>query len=125
MGETVLIGRGHEIIDMPQKDWESGLSQVEQHIKGRLDFMSEEHHLVHHFVVRELPNVGEPLPPEVISQGLKLPLSQVNVILEELEKHLTFLFRNKQGAVIWAYPVTVENTPHHVNFDTGEQIYAA
>ena len=125
MGETVLIGRGHEIIDMPQKDWESGLSQVEQHIKGRLDFMSEEHHLVHHFVVRELPNVGEPLSPEVISQGLKLPLSQVNVILEELEKHLTFLFRNKQGAVIWAYPVTVENTPHHVNFDTGEQIYAA
>ena len=28
-------------------------------------------------------------------------------------------------AVAWAYPVTVDTTPHHVSFDTGEQLYAA
>ena len=77
------------------------------------------------FVVRELPNAGEPLSPEFIAQELDLPVSRVNLILEELEKHLTFLFRNKQGAVTWAYPVTVDRTPHHVTFNTGEQIYAA
>jgi hypothetical protein len=125
MSGTVLIGRGHEIMEMPQKDWESGLFLVQQHIKGRLGFMSEEHHLARNLVVRELPNVGEPLSPEFIAQELNLPVSRVNVILEELEKHLTFLFRNEQGAVTWAYPVTVDNTPHHITFNTGEQIYAA
>jgi hypothetical protein len=49
----------------------------------------------------------------------------VNAILDELEKHMTFLFRDEQGAVAWAYPVTVDRTPHHVTFDTGEQVYAA
>lgn len=125
MSGTVLIGRGHEIMEMPQKDWESGLFLVQQHIKGRLGFMSEEHHLARNLVVRELPNVGEPLSPEFIAQELNLPVSRVNVILEELERHLTFLFRNEQGAVTWAYPVTVDNTPHHITFNTGEQIYAA
>jgi hypothetical protein len=32
---------------------------------------------------------------------LNLPASKVNVILEELEKHLTFLFRDDQGEVTW------------------------
>jgi len=87
--------------------------------------MSEEHHLARNFVVRELPNVGEPLSHEFISQELNLPVSRVNVILEELEKHLTFLFRNEQGEVTWAYPMTVDNTSHHITFNTGQQIYAA
>jgi hypothetical protein len=49
----------------------------------------------------------------------------VNAILDDLEKHMTFLFRNQAGEVVWAYPVTVEKTPHRVTFDTGETIYAA
>jgi hypothetical protein len=125
MSGTVLIGQGHEITGIPQKDWEGGLSEVQQYIKGRLSFMSEEHHLVRNFVVRQLPNIGTPLSPEFIAQKLNLPVSRVIVILDELEKHLTFLFRNEQGAVTWAYPVTVDNTPHHITFNTGEQIHAA
>ena len=125
MSGTVLIGQGNEIKGIPQDDWENSLSAVQQHIKSRLGFMSEEHHLVRNFVVKELPNAGEPLSPEIISQELKLPVSRVVIILEELEKQLTFLFRNRQGAVTWAYPVTVDRTPHHITFNTGEQIYAA
>jgi hypothetical protein len=87
--------------------------------------MSEEHHLVRYFVVRELSRTGEPIQPEFISQKLKLPLAQINAILDELEKNLFFLVRNGQGAVSWAYPVTVDNTPHHLTFSTGEQLYAA
>ena len=125
MSGTVLIGQGHEIHGIPQEDWEKSLSAVELHIKSRLGFMSEEHHLVRNFVVRELPNAGEPLSPVIIAQELDLTVSRVVIILEELEKQLTFLFRNKQGAVTWAYPVTVDRTPHHVTFNSGEQIYAA
>ena len=46
-------------------------------------------------------------------------------ILDELEKNMTFLFRNPDGEVTWADPVTVDQTPHHVSFSSGEQVYAA
>ncbi len=87
--------------------------------------MSDEHHLVRDFVVRELPKVGKPLSPEFIAQKLNLSVDRVKLILDKLEKRLTFLFRNEQGAVVWAYPVTVENTPHYAIFSTGEQVYSA
>jgi len=125
MSGTILMGRGHQIIKIPRKEWEKHLSAVPQHSETRLGFMSEEHHLVRYFVVRELPRTGEPMPPEFISQKLRLPLARTNAILDELERNLLFLVRNGQGAVSWAYPVTVDHTPHHLTFSTGEQLYAA
>ncbi len=78
-----------------------------------------------YFVVRELPRVGESIQPAFIAEALKLPLNRTNAILDELEKNLFFLVRNEQGAVTWAFPVTVAPTPHHLTFSTGEQLYAA
>ena len=125
MSRTILMGRGRQIIKIPRKEWEKHLSTAPQHSETRLGFMSEEHHLVRYFVVRELPRIGEPIQPEFISQELNLPLAQTNAILDELEGNLFFLVRNEQGAVSWAYPVTVEDTPHHLTFSTGERLYAA
>jgi hypothetical protein len=125
MGETILLGRGRQITRIPREEWEKHLSQAPQHSRTRLSFMSEEHHLVRYFVVRELPRTGEPIRPELISQKLSLPLARVNAILDELEKNLFFLVRNGRGAVSWAFPVTADSTPHHLTFSTGEQLYAA
>jgi hypothetical protein len=125
MSGTILMGRGRQIIKIPRKEWERHLSTVPQHSETRLGFMSEEHHLVRYFVVRELPRTGDPISPEFISQKLELSLARTNAILDELEKNLFFLVRNEQGAVSWAYPVTVDHTPHHLTFSTGEQLYAA
>ena len=125
MSETILIGQRDQIIEIPRKDWEQGVSAYVQQIPARLSFMSAEHHRVRNFAVRELPNVRKPLTPEFIADKLNLPVDRVNIILEDLEKHMTFLFRNEQGAVAWAYPVTIDTTPHHVTFSTGEQLYAA
>ena len=94
-------------------------------MEAALGFMSPEHHRVRNLVVRELPGVGEPLSPAFIAEKLSLPVDRVEAILDELEKRMTFLFRNSDGAVVWAYPVTVEATPHHVTFSTGEQVYSA
>jgi hypothetical protein len=90
-----------------------------------LAFMTPDHHLVRNFVVSELPKAGEPLPPELIAARLDLPVEGVVAILDDLEKHMTFLFRNPQGAVEWAYPVTVAHTPHKISFSSGEKLYAA
>lgn len=125
MSETVLLGQGRQIVELPRKSWEGHLSQVPQHSEIRLGFMSEEHHLVRRFVVRELPRTGNPMQPDFISQNLKLLVARVNTILDDLERNLFFLVRNSQGAVIWAYPVTVEKTPHELTFSTGERLYGA
>ena len=93
--------------------------------ESALGFMSGEHRAVHHCVVRELPRLGEPLPPDHVADRLDMPVDRVRDIFQELEDNMTFLFRNPAGEVIWAYPVTVEKTPHHVTFDSGETLYAA
>jgi len=125
MTENVLVGREREILSISRRDWEQGLAERLHYVRARCGFMSADHHRVRNFVVKEIPKVGKPLAPEFIGQELHLPVARVHSLLADLEKHLTFLFRNRQGEVSWAYPVTADRTPHHVAFSTGEQTYAA
>jgi hypothetical protein len=125
MSEEILIGRGGQITSIPRQQWEERLSKVPESMKVRLSFMTRQHHLVRYFLVRELPRAREPIPPEVVSEKLQLPLARVNAILDELEARLFFLVRDKRGRVSWAFPVTVDKTPHRLTFSTGESIYAA
>ena len=125
MSGRLLIGLGRHMIPVPRMLWQWQVDKSAQRTKAHLGFMSEEHHLVREFAVRELPRVGEPLSSEFIAEELNLPVARVKSILDELDKHMTFVCRNTQGAVVWAYPVTAESTPHHVTFSTGEQLYAA
>ena len=125
MSETILMAKEREIVTLPRATWEGHLVGVPEHMKQRLAFMTEAHHRVRYFVVRELPKIGEAIPPETIAEQLDLSLEQVKTILDDLEKNLFFLFRNPEGAVLWAYPVTAAPTPHQLEFSTGEIIYAA
>ena len=125
MSDTLLIGRGHEISEMPREVWERELSQAPEGVSERLKFMSHEHHQVRNLVVKELPGAGGPIPAENIAGRLSLPLARVAEILDDLEHHLFFLVRNDAGAVSWAFPVTAENTGHHLGFSTGERLDAA
>lgn len=125
MKEKILLGRDQNILEVPQATWKQHLTQIPQHSQSRLSFMTNTHHQIRYFVVKELANRQKPIESEFISKKLNLPLDQVKSILEELERKLFFLVRNEQGAVSWAYPVTVETTPHKINFSSGEQLYAA
>ncbi len=107
MKDRLLRGFGRYMIPIPRMLWQKQISKRAASLKTGLGFMSEEHHSVRNFVVRELPRVGEPLAPGFIAQKLSMPVDRVVVILDELEKHMTFLYRNSEGAVVWAYPVTV------------------
>ena len=125
MSETILIGRGRQLTSIPRSQWEEQLSRVPAAMKTRLSFMTRQHHLVRYFVVRSLPRIGRPIPPELIAERVMLTLPRVNAILAELEERLFFLVRDEHGHVSWAYPVTADKTPHHLSIDTGEPIYAA
>ena len=125
MNKRLLLGLGRTMLPIPRSIWQRQVGQSEKSSHSGLRFMTEEHHRVRDFAVLELPRAGAPLSPELIAESLHLPVERVNVILNELEKHMTFIFRNEQGAVAWAYPVTVDRTPHRIRFSTGERVYAA
>jgi hypothetical protein len=95
-------------------------------MNNQLDFMTPAHHAVRNCVVGQLPrNGGAPLSPMQIAAQLHLTLSRVVSVLDDLERHLFFVVRNTEGAVTWAFPVTVAPTPHRLRFSTGERISGA
>jgi len=125
MKNKLMMGLWKYMINVPPFLWEKQIAQGKKKYAEHLAFMSGEHRLVHHFVVRELPLAAKPLSPEFIANALNIPMQRVISILDDLESHMTFIFRNADGSVEWAYPVTVEKTPHRVTFLTGETLYAA
>jgi len=60
-----------------------------------------------------------------IAVSLDMRVEEVESIIDELERGMTFLYRGRPEGVTWAYPVTVDSTPHRVTFDSGEQTFAA
>ena len=125
MRDKLMLGLWRYMIKVPPFLWKKQISKARKKFEAENSFMTKEHGLVHHLVVRELPYAGKPLSPEYIADKLILPITRVKTILDDLEKRMTFLFRNKKGEVVWAYPVTVDKTPHHLTFSTGERLYAA
>ncbi len=125
MNKRVLLGLSRFLLPIPRRIWQREVARTAEGGTSRLSFMTDDYHRVRDFTVVELPRAGQPLPPECIAERLGLVVSRVKTTLDELEKHMTFVFRNEQGAVTWAYPVTVDKTPHRITFSTGERIYAA
>lgn len=120
-----LIGLGRHLIPIPRFVWERQVAGKARAAAARLRFMTDDHHRVRDFVVREIPDAAAPLSPELIARRLGLSVARTRDILEDLEKRLIFLYRNEAGAVAWAYPVTAEPTPHAALLSTGQRVHAA
>ena len=125
MSNTLLLGIWRLMVGLPQPLWQREVARQARAAIESLGFMSQDHHRVRNFAVRELPRTGKPLSPAFIARALDLPLSDTIATLDELEKKMTFLYRGDGELVNWAYPVTVDRTPHRVKFSSGEQAYAA
>jgi hypothetical protein len=125
MDNQLLTGIWRTLLGVPPFLWEKQIEKAGRRVKASTGFMTRDHRRVHHYVVRELPRMGSPIPVERVARELALTLEHADALLSDLEKHLTFLCRDAQGRVVWAYPVTVEKTPHKITFDSGEQLYAA
>ena len=125
MDNSILKGLWKYMAPVPSFMWHKMVAQRAKKARAKLDFMTEDHHRVRNFVVEELPRAGVPLSPETIAGAVGLNRARVVEILVELEKGMVFLFRNDRGEVTWAYPVTVDRTPHRLHYSTGEQGFAA
>lgn len=124
MRDSLLIGFRRSMLPVPALLWRRLVAGNARRIAARLAFMGEAHHRVRDFVVTELPRGGRPLDVGEIAARLHLEPARVRTIVADLERHLTFLFRSRGDAVTWAYPVTVDETPHRAVFTTGEEAYS-
>jgi hypothetical protein len=123
--ETVLLGFKRHMLPIPQALFRRALKAGANKTHRVLGGLDDQQRRVHHFVVRDLPRLAEPMPPEHIAKFLRMDLDRVIEIVDELERRLIFLFRPGGRDVVWAYPVTVAETPHWVVFSTGERLNAA
>ena len=125
MPDRLMLGLWRFVVDLPPSLWEKQIGKAAQKMIRSKGFMTPEHRRVHHHVVRALPVAGGPLSPARIAEDLGMDEDRVVAILDDLERHMTFLWRDGGDDVVWAYPVTVAQTPHRIAFDSGETLYAA
>lgn len=112
------------MLPIPALLWQRVAQAAGRQARAGLHFMTPDHHRVRDFAVLELARNGAPLSPGTIAERLDIDLPRVEELLAQLEKRLTFLYRSRGEDVTWAYPVTVDETPHHASFATGEQAYS-
>jgi hypothetical protein len=125
MKNDVLLEVWRYLLPVPPVIWQGQVNQSAVQNQQALSSMFLDHQRVRNFIVRQLPHLGQPLLPELIARELNLPLEQVISILDDLERRMSFLYRNGTESVVWAYPVTVDQTPHQATISGGESTYAA
>ncbi len=123
--DPVIVFRGGEATEVSGSVWAREVRAAPARMSERLEFMSMDHHFVRRLAVCELVRTGRPVAPEVIADRTALALDRVTDVLTELEEKLFFLVRNDDGDITWAFPVTVDRTPHRLTFSTGERLYGA
>ena len=100
MSEWLMAGVSRHILRLPPAIGKMRVSQLADRARAEVDVVSTQHRAVHHFVVREVPRFGRPMPPQTIAEGLDLPLPTVIQILTDLEARKIFLFRASRSVKI-------------------------
>jgi len=122
--ERILLGVGRRMVPVPECLFRTMVQRDARRLAKRPTLEPDERR-VQHFAVREIPRRREAIAPEVFADELDLTLDEMGLILDELERRMTFLCRRGGDDVVWAYPVTAAETPHQVRMDGGEACSAA
>ncbi|MDH3391992.1 MAG: HTH domain-containing protein [Desulfobulbaceae bacterium] len=121
----MYMGVGKFMLPIPLVISNKGLQKGVSGAKAKAGLLSEEEQKVHHFVVKKMADVQEPITAEFISEELGISLKTVVKIIKKLEVLKTFLYRSDGTGINWAYPLSLDNTGHRMTVSTGEQFYAA
>ena len=119
------VGLRRHMLKLPSAVGTRRVASVVRQTEEVMAELSDDHRRLHRLLVTELPRAGAPLLPEAVAERLDLPPSTVSEMFDDLGARKALIARDDQGAVTWAYPITVEHTRHRITFRSGERLYAA
>ena len=96
MSDWLKVGVLRHMFRLPPKIGSRRVGKLADRARAEVGALSDEHRAVHHFVLRELPGTGGPLPPQVVAENLRVPLDRVIQMLDDWEAKKAILFRNDQ-----------------------------
>ena len=121
----MYMGIGKFMVPIPLAISNRGLQKGVSGAETKAKRLSEEERRVHHFVVRKMASVDEPIKAELVAEETGLPLYEVEKAIEKLESLKTFLYRSDGKGIDWAYPLSIDDTGHRMTVTTGESFNAA
>jgi len=102
-----------------------GAKKGEKGAKANADCLSKDERRIHHYIVKKMAVVKDPITAELIADELEMPIDPMHEIINKLENLKTFIFRSDGKGINWAYPLSLENTGFKMMASSGEQFYAA
>ncbi len=102
-----------------------GVNQGAKGTKKNAGLLSKDERRVHHFIVKKMAVVKDPITAELIANELGMSHDRVNEIINKLERLKTFIYRSDGKGINWAYPLSLEDTGFKMTASTGEQFFAA
>ena len=121
----MLMGIGGFMIPIPRMIAAKGLEKGVSGGKAKAARLLADERKVHHFIVRKMAVVTEPITARLVSEELGLELGMVENTIDKLEEMKTFLYRSDGLGIDWAYPLSLDNTGHRMTASTGERFFAA
>jgi hypothetical protein len=116
---------GSHFLPIPQAIWHREVGKEARGCGQAYGALSSEQQRVRAHIVAALPRHPEGLSATTLSEQLDLPVDRLRGILNELNRGKFFVALDDTNTVTWAYPVTIDATPHQLTFKTGERMTAA
>ena len=121
----MFMGIGRFMVPIPLAISNRGLQKGVSGAEVKAQCLTDEERRVHHFVVRKMASVEEPIKAELVAKETGLPVGEVERAIEKLESLKTFLYRSDGKGIDWAYPLSLDDTGHRMTVSTGESFNAA
>ena len=121
----LYVGYGGFRIPIPEVLSGMGAKKGVKKTMKNAALLSADERKVHHFIVREMALVKEPITAELIANDLGMCNNRVREIIDKLETLKTFIYRSDGKGINWAYPHSLEKTGFKMTASSGEQFWAA
>ena len=122
---TLLIRLKRFGLRVPHILWQRVISAEAKRSGENLEWFTPDHHRVRDYAVTENAATGAAVDPDKLASFTGLEEDRLAIVVDQLEKGKTFLYRTAGRDVDWAYPVTAEDTGHRIRLDSGERFFAA
>lgn len=125
MVDHMNVGFRRHVLKLPAAVGRRRVRALTDRARSIMAELSDEDRSLHLFLATQLPLVGLPLTPAWIGGQRDIAAAVVAEQLDRLGQRKALIARNAVGDVTWVYPVTVDSTPHHLTFESGDRLDAA